>query len=278
MPRSRHSSEPPRPRSPLGVLLCDKPPGITSHDVVERVRRERGVKAGHAGTLDPFATGLLLVLLGRATRLQRYLLGLPKTYRATARLGWRSSTGDPDGELVETGRVPERLELPVGRIEQRVPMTAAVKVEGERLYRRAHRGEEVETPTREIEILRAELLGSDADRAEFEIECSSGTYVRTLVEALGDAYCERLRRTAIGKLRVADAGEDPIPAADALSFLPERPLSAEEAEAVGHGRAISPGGGSPAEEGEATRLTHEGRLVAVARRRGESLRAEVVLG
>jgi len=87
------------------ILLCDKPAGITSHDMVVRVRRERGCKAGHAGTLDPFATGLLLVLLGRATRLQRFLVGLPKTYIATARLGWRSSTGDPDGELTETGRV-----------------------------------------------------------------------------------------------------------------------------------------------------------------------------
>ena len=105
------------------------------------------MKAGHAGTLDPFATGLLLVLLGRATRLQRYLLGLPKTYLATARLGWRSSTGDPDGELTETGRLPARLELPTGRVRQRVPMTSAVRVGGERLYRKAHRGEEVERPS-----------------------------------------------------------------------------------------------------------------------------------
>ena len=164
MARSGLSSE--RPGEP-GVLLCDKPAGVTSHDVVARVRRERGVKAGHAGTLDPFATGLLLVLLGRATRVQRYLLGLPKTYRATARLGWRSSTGDPDGELVHTGRVPQRLDLPTGRIEQRVPMTSAVKVEGERLYRRAHRGEEIETPVREVEVHRAELLDADGERAEY---------------------------------------------------------------------------------------------------------------
>src|ERR671926_269420 len=94
---------------PARGLLVDKPAGLTSHDVVARVRRERGGKAGHAGTLDPFATGLLVVLLGRATRLQRYLLGLPKTYRATARLGWRSSTGDPEGELTETGRLPDSL-------------------------------------------------------------------------------------------------------------------------------------------------------------------------
>src|SRR5688500_13026018 len=144
------------------VLLCDKPAGPTSHDVVAQVRRERpGMKVGHAGTLDPFATGLLLVLLGRATRLQRYLLSLPKTYRATARLGWRSSTGDPDGELVETGRVPDEPALPVGRIRQRVPMTSAVKVGGERLYRKARRGESIETPEREVEIYRAVLVAAD---------------------------------------------------------------------------------------------------------------------
>ncbi|HWO15948.1 MAG TPA: tRNA pseudouridine(55) synthase TruB, partial [Solirubrobacterales bacterium] len=112
------------------VLLCDKPAGITSHDMVARVRRERGCRAGHAGTLDPFATGLLLVLTGRATRLQRFLTGLPKTYMAKARLGWRSSTGDPDGELTETGRIPEDLRLPTGRVRQRVPMTSAVRVGG----------------------------------------------------------------------------------------------------------------------------------------------------
>lgn len=190
------------------LLLYDKPAGITSHDVVARVRRQRGGKVGHAGTLDPFATGLLLVLLGRATRLQRFLVGLPKTYLATARLGWRSSTGDPDGELTETGRLPERLELPTGTVRQRVPMTSAVRVGGERLYKKAHRGEVVETPARDVEVHRAELLSSDGERAHYEIECSAGTYVRTLVETLDDAYCESLRRTAIGPFRVEEAGEE----------------------------------------------------------------------
>jgi tRNA pseudouridine55 synthase len=176
--------------------------------MVQRVRRERGVKAGHAGTLDPFATGLLLVLLGPATRLQRFLTGLPKTYRATALLGWRSSTGDPDGELTETGEVPSLLELPVGRVRQRVPMTSAVRVGGERLYRKAHRGEEVETPERDVEVHRAELIERRGDRATYEIECSAGTYVRTLIETLGDAYCAQLRRTAIGPFRVEDAGAE----------------------------------------------------------------------
>ncbi len=190
------------------VLLCDKPAGITSHDMVVAMRRERGCKAGHAGTLDPFATGLLLVLLGRATRLQRFLTGLPKTYVARARLGWRSSTGDPDGDLNETGRVPGSLDLPTGRVRQRVPMTSAVRVGGERLYRKAHRGETVETPEREVDVYRAELLASDAESAEYEIECSAGTYIRTLLETLEDAYCAELRRTAIGPFRIEDAGRE----------------------------------------------------------------------
>jgi tRNA pseudouridine55 synthase len=190
------------------VLLCDKPAGKTSHDVVAAVRRERGGKVGHAGTLDPFATGLLLVLIGRATRLQRFLTGLPKTYRAVARLGWRSSTGDPDGELSETGRIPASLELPTGTVRQRVPMTSAVRVGGERLYRKAHRGEVVKTPEREVEVYRAELLSSGGESAEYEIECAAGTYIRTLVETLEDAYCAELRRTAIGPFRIEDAGEE----------------------------------------------------------------------
>jgi tRNA pseudouridine55 synthase len=256
------------------VLLCDKPAGVTSHDVVAQVRRARAVKAGHAGTLDPFATGLLLVLLGRATRLQRYLVGLTKVYRATARLGWRSSTGDPDGELERTGRMPDELELGVGLVRQRVPMTSAVKVEGRRLYSRAHRGETIETPEREIEVHRAELLSADDERARYEIECSSGTYVRTLIESLGDAYCEELRRVAIGPFRVEDAAAEPVPVARALSFLAERGLTEEEASSVAHGRAVpatEQGGETP------VRLTFEGTLVAIARRERGELKPEVVL-
>jgi tRNA pseudouridine55 synthase len=258
---------------PAAVLLVDKPAGTTSHDVVERIRRERGQKVGHAGTLDPFATGLLLVLLGRATRLQRYLLPLPKTYRATARLGWRSTTGDPDGELTQTGAMPERLELPTGLVRQRVPMTSAVKLGGERLYRRAHRGETVPTPEREVEIYRAALLRHEGDTAEFEIECSSGTYVRALIETLGDAYCELLRRTAVGPFRVGAASDEPLSPEAALAFLPERILGADEADRIAHGRSVQ-----AADEPEGPlRLTHERRLLAVARRDGATLRPEVVL-
>jgi tRNA pseudouridine55 synthase len=195
-------------RTAGAVLLYDKPAGITSHDVVAQVRRERRCKVGHAGTLDPFATGLLLILLGCATRLQRYLVGLPKTYVATARLGWHSSTGDPDGELTETGKVPDSLQLPTGRVRQRVPMTSAVRVGGERLYRKAHRGESVETPERDVDVYRADLLGHDAEIARYEIECSTGTYIRTLVETLEDAYCSALRRTAIGPFAIDETGAE----------------------------------------------------------------------
>ena len=260
-----------------GALLVDKPAEVTSHDVVARVRRDlaRKTKVGHAGTLDPFATGLLIVLLGRATRLQRYLLELPKTYVARARLGWRSSTGDPDGELTETGRIPAELALPRGEIEQRLPMTSAVKVGGERLYEKAHRGEEVETPVRKATIHRAELLSAEGDRASFEIECSSGTYIRTLIETLEDAYCESLRRTAIGPFGIPEDADLEIPVEELMAFLPERALDSAEAERVGHGVPV------PATEEAAEgsiRLTHEDRLVAIARSEGDNLRPEVVLG
>src|ERR1700761_1225187 len=201
------------------VLLVDKPAGKTSHDVVAAVRRERGVKAGHAGTLDPFATGLLLVLLGGATRLQRFLVGLPKTYLATARLGWTSSTGDSDGELTETGVVPSSLELPTGTVRQSVPMTSAVRVGGERLYKKAHRGEVVKTPVRDVEVHRADLLSSGGGYAHYEIECSAGTYVRTLIETLDDAYCSDLRRVAVGPFRIEEAGRE-VPVAELAGLVP----------------------------------------------------------
>src|SRR5205085_6916113 len=175
-----------------GVLLYAKPAGKTSHDVVAQVRRRlseeagRRVKVGHAGTLDPFATGLLLVLLGSATRAQRFFMELPKTYRAVARLGWTSTTGDPEGELLETGRVPEQLSLPVGELMQRPPAYSAVKVGGERLYKKARRGEAVEAAPRPVTVYRFEQLWREGDRVGLELEVSSGTYVRQLVAGFGD--------------------------------------------------------------------------------------------
>src|SRR3954470_11421742 len=190
-----------------GVLLVAKPAGKTSHDVVASVRRRlgRAVRVGHAGTLDPFATGLLLVLVGSATRAQQFLMALPKTYRAVARLGWTSTTGDRDGELVETGRVPSVLELPVGDLMQRPPAYSAVKVGGERLYKKARRGEGVEGARRPVTVHRFEELWREGDRVGLELEVSSGTYVRQLVADLGDAYCEELERTAIGPFRLEEA-------------------------------------------------------------------------
>jgi tRNA pseudouridine55 synthase len=258
-----------------GVVLDRKPAGVTSHDVVARVRRElpRGTKVGHAGTLDPFATGLLLVLLGRATRAQRFLMGLPKTYRAVARLGWISDTGDRDGALENTGRVPERLELPTGELMQRPPAYSAAKVGGRRAYELARRGTPAELSPRRVKVHRAELLWREGERAAFEIECSAGTYVRSLIAELGDAYCEELERTAIGPFRVEDA--DPgrlVPLSDALAFLPERRLTEEEAAAVSHGRRIAAGAGASGP----IRLTREGEVLAVGEERGRELQPVVV--
>jgi tRNA pseudouridine55 synthase len=207
-----------------GILLIDKPAGMSSHDVVARVRRALGgVKTGHAGTLDPFATGLLLVLVGRATKAQSRFTALPKRYRTVALLGARSSTGDVEGEITYTGRLPpDPPPLETGQIKQRPPRYSAIKVHGERAYKRARRGEQFELPERIVTVHRFEQLWREADgpqprpsapvpdhaqlrRAGFEIECSSGTYVRSLISDLGDAYCLELRRTAIGPFDVSEA-------------------------------------------------------------------------
>ena len=225
------------------VLLCDKPAGVTSHDVVAGVRRTLPgkTKVGHAGTLDPFATGLLLVLVGRATRVQRFLMALPKTYEAVARFGAVSSTGDPEGEITVTGRIPDGpLELPMGRVRQRPPAYSAVKVGGQRAYRLARAGETVELAEREVDVHRFEQRWHEGDRRGFVIECSSGTYVRSLIADLGDAYCEQLRRTHIGRFDVAGAGPDSvIGLSEALNFLPAVTLDADRAREAGHGVAVA---------------------------------------
>ncbi|MBA3808240.1 MAG: tRNA pseudouridine(55) synthase TruB [Solirubrobacterales bacterium] len=193
---------------------------MSSHDVVAAVRRSLGgAKTGHAGTLDPFATGLLIVLVGRATKSQQAMMALPKRYETVARLGALSSTGDTEGEITETGRIPpEQPQLPTGEVRQRPPAHSAVKVGGERAYKRARRGESFEMPERIVTVHRFEQLwrepGVAGDperppRAAFAIECGSGTYVRSLIADLGDAYCLELRRTAIGPFEVADAVAPP---------------------------------------------------------------------
>jgi len=247
-----------------GILLCDKPAGITSHDVVAEVRRRlgRGVKVGHAGTLDPFATGLLIVLVGRGTRTQRFFMALGKRYEAVARFGAVSSTGDPEGEIVSTGVVPDGssdLVLPTGRLMQRPPAYSAVKVGGRRAYALARAGETVELAEREISVARFEETWRADDRRGFLIECSSGTYVRSLISDLGDAYCEELRRTRIGEFDVSEADPSRLLGLDeALAFLPEQRLGEDDGLRAGHGVAV------PGEATGVVRLTDATGLIALA--------------
>jgi len=258
-----------------GIVLCDKPAGITSHDVVARMRHALGKrKVGHAGTLDPFATGLLLILVGRATRVQRFLMVLRKTYEATARFGAVSSTGDPEGEITVTGGVPDGdLTLPTGSVRHRPPAFSAIKVGGRRAYALARAGEEVELAERVVDVYRFEERWRDGDRRAFVIECSSGTYVRSLIADLGDAYCEQLRRTAIGPFDVADADPERIIALDdALSFMPEVRLDHEGARRAGHGGAVAGDAGGA----ELVRLTDDRGLIALAAPRGDGLLGPVV--
>ncbi|MBV8221106.1 MAG: tRNA pseudouridine(55) synthase TruB [Solirubrobacterales bacterium] len=269
-----------------GIVLYDKPAGITSHDVVARMRPALGgrgggrgggsrrVKVGHAGTLDPFATGLLLVLVGRATRVQRFLMALPKRYEAVARFGAVSSTGDPEGEVLHTGVVPSGdLPLPTGAVRQRPPAYSAVKVGGRRAYALARAGEEVELAERVVEVYRFDEVWRSGDRRGFVIECSSGTYVRSLIADLGDAYCEELRRTAIGRFEVADADPGRIIALDdALSFMPEVRLDPEAAQRAGHGGAVAGDAGGA----EVVRLTDTDGLIALAAPRSANVLAPVV--
>ena len=201
------------------VLPIDKPSGCSSFDVIRRLRRLLGVrKMGHAGTLDPMATGLLLVLVGRATRLMDRLVGLPKTYEGTMRLGETTSTYDAEGEVVVRSapfRTSDRdiLRLAkrfVGTIEQHTPVYAAVRVGGERLYEKARRGEAVEPPKRLVSIQSFDILGRHADDVHFAVECSKGTYVRSLAHEFGQAlgvgaHLVALRRTAIGDFSVSEA-------------------------------------------------------------------------
>jgi tRNA pseudouridine55 synthase len=246
--------------------------------MVARARHALGKRrVGHAGTLDPFATGLLLLLVGRATRVQRYLMELPKTYEVVARFGATSTTGDPEGEITETRRLPEAdLVLPSGLVRQRPPAHSAVKVDGERAYDRARRGETVVLDERTVEVHEFSELWRRDDRAAFRIVCSSGTYVRSLIANLGDAYCLELRRTAIGPFSV-DGGWPGVGRADILDLgeglariMAVVALDAEEAAAAAHGRAVAVDG-APAVAGGAALLVDAAGPIAVAevRDRGE---------
>jgi tRNA pseudouridine55 synthase len=268
------------PEIPSGILRADKPAGLSSHDMVARARRALGVRRiGHAGTLDPFATGLLIVLVGRATRLARFFAPLPKTYEVVIQLGATSSTGDPEGEITRTGVVPDTLTLPLGRLRQRPPAHSAVKIDGERAYLRARRGEDVQTAEREVTVHESSLLWRDGDRAGLRFVCSSGTYVRSLVAALGDAYCLELRRLAIGPFEVDGAwpGEG-VPVLEDLAaawsrFAAVLTLDEPQARAAAHGRPLAGRG----LEGPVLMVDGAGTAVAVAAERDGALAVEVGL-
>jgi tRNA pseudouridine55 synthase len=262
-------------RATAGLVLVDKPAGPSSFAVVADLRRRYGVKAGHAGTLDPLATGLLLVLLGRGTRLARYLVGVDKRYRTEIRLGLRTSTGDGEGEVVEETPVvaeAEILELE-GEVELPVPAASAVKIDGERAYRLHRRGVAVEMPLRASTIHALRVVRYAPPLVELDLHVSSGTYVRAIADALG-GHCRWLHRTAVGPFRVEDADpERVLPLLAALVHLPERRLDEEQAHLVRAGRAIQGTGRGP------TALwTGDGELIAVGQAGGGEIRPETVVG
>lgn len=277
-----------------GVVVVDKPRGMTSHDVVDAARRRLGTrKVGHAGTLDPDATGLLILGAGRATRFLAYAQAAPKAYDAVAQFGAVTSTQDASGEVLERrdvdvtrADVERALAGLVGEIEQVPPMVSAVKVGGERLYRLARRGEEVERGARRVIVYAARVTAYDGEaaRAAIEVECSAGTYVRTLVHDLGitlgcGAHLAELRRTRAGGFTLDDAiSLDAVspevlrPLADAVRVLPSLQVDAEEAEAVRHGRPLRHVAPGP------VAVLHDGNLMAVYRPAGEDLVADRVVG
>lgn len=301
---------------PAGVLLVDKEPGPTSHDVVDRVRRVLETRrVGHTGTLDPFASGLLVLLVGPVTRLAEYFHYLDKTYRAALRLGEETGTHDLEGETVRISgswreidreRLTSALAAHTGPIEQRPPAFSAKRVDGERAHRAARAGREVELDAVPVNVHEAELLELAPPDARVRFRVSTGTYVRALARDVGrslgcGAHLRELRRTRVGPFEVARAvalaelregtspaelGEAWLDPAAAMAWLPSRTLDDAEAERVRHGARVTADGLEPPRlDGPGTRpggeelpvaLVHGGRLLAVAERQGESLQPRKV--
>ena len=256
-------------------MLVDKPAGPSSFAVVKQMRERCRTKAGHAGTLDPLATGLLLVLLGRGTRLARYLVGLDKRYRTEIRLGLRTSTADGEGEAVEeTPAATEREILALeGDVDLPIPQASAVKIAGERAYRLHRRGVAVEMPVRRSTIHHLRILRYAPPLVELDLHVSSGTYVRSVADALG-GHCRWLRRTAVGPFHVSDADDERVlPPLAALVHLPERRLEEDEVALVRSGRPLADPG-----EGPIALWTGNGELVAVGIGGGGVVRPETVVG
>lgn len=275
---------------PEGLLLVDKPGGMTSHDIVDVVRRALGTrKVGHAGTLDPMATGLLILGVGRATRLLRFLGGLPKTYEGSARLGVETTTLDADGEITAERPVTATeadirtaMGSLIGDSLQAPPAYSAVKVGGRKLYEAARKGEVLEAAPRPVRVDAFELTAYRAPDVDFLVTCSGGTYVRVLLADVGSmlgcgAHLTGLRRTAIGTLGVdeAVAPDDvvPLPMDRAVAHLPRLDLGEDEAVAAGHGRVLGPAGIA----GPYAVFAPDGSLIGVYEDEGAKARPQVIL-
>jgi len=288
--------------APVGVLPVDKPEGPTSHDVVGRVRRALKTRAvGHTGTLDPFASGLLLVCVGPATRLAEYLTGLPKTYVATMRLGAATDTDDLTGRVtggaddlraVTREQVVAALQAQVGTIEQLPPIYSAKKVDGERMYAAARRGEAVERKPAVVTIYGIRLLGMELPDVEFEVECGAGTYIRAIARDAGDllgvgGHLRTLRRTRVGPhpveravpldllddaVRVRAAMLSPL---EAVAHLPRAIVDDPGIAALRHGRALRAADDIPADRPVAL-VTEDGALLAIGERTGDVIQPRKV--
>lgn len=280
----------------LGVALVDKPAGITSHDVVHRLRRTLHTRrVGHSGTLDPLATGLLVMAVGPATRFLQYLPLEPKEYVGTLRFGQETTTQDADGEVVREAPVPDDLEARLvevlasfcGLIEQTPPMYSAIKREGQPLYKLARQGIEVEREARTVRIDAIDLLDVAEGEARVRVVCSGGTYVRTLAHDIGaavgcGAHLTSLRRTRVGKFLVEDAvapdavsSETLVPLAEALAPMDQVKLDASEERSIRQGQRV---GRQGVPEGRPICLVaQDGTVVGIARGSAGQLQPECVL-
>jgi tRNA pseudouridine55 synthase len=280
----------------LGILLVDKPKGLTSHDVVNRIRRKFSTKrVGHAGTLDPLATGLLVVAVGPATRFLQYLPLEPKVYEAQITFGQSSTTYDAEGEMTPGGPVPADLASAVteilprftGLISQMPPMFSAIKVQGQALYKYARMGKEIEREPRTVHIGELVILGSTESELRVHVECSGGTYIRSLAHDLGEAlgcgaYLSGLVRTRVGRFTLEDATSlDLVEPAQLLSLkdaLPPMPLVEVDAVSTQHireGRAI--GLNDPPEGVLVGLIEPRGQVFSIARVHGNVLQPECVI-
>lgn len=284
-----------------GVIVVDKPPGMTSHDVVDEIRRRfKTTRVGHAGTLDPDATGVLVLGLGKATKLLTYAAASDKSYTAGARFGITTSTQDASGEEVARadasslteGDIARALPGSRGDLEQLPPMVSAVRVGGERLYHKARRGEEVEREPRKVHVARFEMVAftpGETPEARFEVTCSAGTYVRTLIHDLGVAVGTGAHMTTLRRTRASGFSDEdsvPLAAVEAASVrpavqivrsLPRLDASDEIAALVSDGRAF----GVPQEpdltEGQPVAIVQGSEVLAIYERRGDALRAKRVI-